>query len=207
MAINFPLTMPSAPGFRQTKLNATNIAGISKSPFTMQQQVYQWPGEGWSADVALPPMKRTQAEAWVTWLTSLRGVLGTFHVGDDQALAPRGIATGTPLVNGAQNSMSNTLATKGWTPNVTGIFLAGDYVQLGTGVQQRIYKVLTTANSDSSGHATLDIFPILREGVSNSQPLTLVNPQGTFRLSSNDRTWDVDEASIYGISFKCEEAF
>ena len=207
MAITYPLTMPATPGFRQTKLTSTNIAGISKSPFTMQQQVYQWPGEGWSADVALPPMKRVLAEAWVTFLTSLRGVVGTLYIGDDKALAPQGVATGTPLVNGAQTSMSNTLATKGWAHGVTGILKAGDYVQLGTGVQQRIYKVLTDVNSDGSGHATLDIFPILREGVSDNQPITLTNPQGTFRLSSNDRTWDVDEASIYGLTFKCEEAF
>lgn len=150
MAINYPLALPSTPGWGRINFTANNIVGISKSPFTMQQQVYQWPGEGWEVDVSLPPMNQATAEAWVNWAVSLRGTLGTFYIGDDQHTEPRGVATGTPVVNGAQNAMSNTLATKGWTANVTGIFLAGDYIQVGAGVQQRIYKVLTDANSDGS---------------------------------------------------------
>ena len=207
MAISYPLSLPTTPGFQKTKLTASNIVGLSRSPFTGQQEVYQWAGEGWLADVSLPPMKRSQAEAWVTMLTALRGQLGTVYIGDDQATAPQGVATGTPLVHGAQTAMSNTLATKGWTHGVSQILKAGDYVQVGTGTQQRIYKVLTDANSDSSGFATLDIFPTLREGVSDNQAITLLNTKGTFRLVANERTWDVDAASIYGIEFKCEEAY
>ena len=133
-------------------------------------------------------MNRANAEKWFSMLVALRGQLGTFLAGDDQcATTPQGVATGTPLVNGAQGSMSNTLATKGWTHNVTGILLAGDYIQLGTGTAQRLYKVLTDADSDSSGNATFDIFPTLREGVTDSQPLTIQNCMGTFRLAQNDR--------------------
>jgi hypothetical protein len=207
MAISYPLSLPTTPGFQKTKLTMNNIVGVSRSPFTGQQEVYQWAGEGFLADVSLPPMKRVQAQKWVTLLAALRGQLGTLYIGDDQATAPRGVATGTPLVHGAQSAMSNTLATKGWTHGVTGILLAGDYIQLGTGAQQRIYQVLTDVNSDGSGLATLDIFPTLREGVSDNQPITLSNPMGTFRLVKNDRTWDVDAASIYGIEFQCEEAY
>jgi hypothetical protein len=206
MSISYPLSLPTTTSYKKMNLTATNVVGLSKSPFTLQQQTYQWPGEAWMLDVALPPMKIDQAQAWVAFLVSLRGQLGTFYAGDEALLAPRGIATGTPLVNGAQNSMSMTLVTKGWTVSVTGILKAGDYIQLGTGVQQRLYKVLTDANSDSSGNATLDIFPRLREGVSDNQPISLTSCQGTFRLPTNDRMWSVDEALIYGIDFKAEEA-
>ena len=206
MSITYPLSMPSAPGFQKFNQIATNVVGVSKSPFTLQVQTYEWQGEDWSFDLSLPPMKFDQANAWVTFLVSLRGQLGTFYLGDDTNLEPEGVATGTPLVHGAQGSMSKTLATKGWTHNITGILLAGDYIQVGTGAQKRLYKVLTDANSDSSGFATLDIFPRLREGVSDNQPITLTNCQGTFRLTENTRQWSVDEAEIYGIDFKVEEA-
>lgn len=206
MAISFPITMPSS-GWLKANFVANNVVGVSKSPFTMQQQIYQWPGECLEVDVSLPPMNQSQAEAWINFLVSLRGQVGTFYIGDPIKTAPAGVATGTPVVHGAQSSMSNTLATKGWTHNVTGILKAGDWIQLGSGAEQRIYKVLTDANSDSSGYATLDIFPILREGVSDNQPITLANCQGTFRLQTNDRTWSVDNARLYGIDFKCEEAF
>lgn len=206
MSIVYPLQMPLVPGWSKINVSATNIVGLSRSPFTNQQQVYQWAGEYFSVDVSMPPMPQVTAEAWINFLVSLRGTLGTFYIGDEERATPRGVATGTPVVNGAQSSMSNTLVTKGWTASTTNIFLAGDFIQLGTGVQQRIYKVLTNANSDGSGNATFDIFPILREGVSNNQPITLLNTQGTFRLTADDRKWDMDAAHIYGIDFACEEA-
>lgn len=207
MSITFPLSLPSTPSWMKVNFSANNIVGVTKSPFTGQQQVYQWPGENWSADVSLPPMDQVTAEAWVTFLISLRGALGTFYLGDVLHTAPVGVATGTPVVNGAQGSMSNTLATKGWTHSITGILKAGDFIQIGTGTSQRLYKVLTDANSDSSGDATLDIFPSLREGVSDSQSITITNTAGTFRLTTNDRTWNVDNAKHYGIDFKAEEAY
>jgi hypothetical protein len=206
MSITYPLSLPSTPGWSKIIFAATNIVGLSRSPFTNQQQVYQWAGEYWTVQVSMPPMPQVTAESWINFLVSLRGTLGTFLIGDAERATPRGVATGTPLVNGAQSSMSSTLATKGWTASTTGIFLAGDFIQIGTGVQQRIYKVLTNANSDGSGNATLDIFPVLREGVSNSQPITLLNTKGTFRLTTDERKWDMDAAHIYGIDFDCEEA-
>jgi hypothetical protein len=81
------------------------------------------------------------------------------------------------------------------------------HIQLGTGTAQRLYKVLTDANSDSSGNATFDIFPTLREGVSDSQPITTSNCMGTFRLAANQSVRSADYARIYGIDFKAEEAF
>jgi hypothetical protein len=206
MSISYPLNMPGTPGAQKITLTATNVVGTSVSPFTKQTQVYEWPGEAWSAQVALPPMKRTTAEAWVTFLTSLRGMSGTFYIGDPLATTPLGVATGTPQVHGGQTAGSKTLATKGWSHSVTGILLAGDYIQVGTGSQKRLYKVLTDADSDSSGDVTLDIFPRLREALSDAQAITVSSPQGTFRLDTNDRSWDVDEAQIYGIQFTCTEA-
>jgi hypothetical protein len=207
MSISYPISMPSTPeGVRSVRFSATNIVGIAASPFTAQAQVYEWPGEFWSLDIALPPMRREDAEAWLAWLVALRGVLGTFHIGDPLGDAPQGIATGTPLVNGAHSAGSKTVATKGWTHNVTGILKAGDYVQIGTGAQQRLYKVLTDANSDSSGHATLDIFPRLREGLSDNQSVTTSNTAGTFRLATNTREWTADETLLYGVNFKAVEA-
>ena len=207
MSISYPLSLPSNPGTRKVDLTADNIVGITRSPFTGQQQTYQWPGEGWLVDVNLPPMQRAAAEQWWSFLVALRGQEGTFLIGDDVCNTPRGVATGTPLVHGAQGSMSNTLATKGWTHNITGILKAGDYIQLGSGTSQRLYKVLTDANSDSSGYATLDIFPTLREGVSDNQAITTSNCKGCFRLAENQRVRSVDHSLIYGISFKAEEAY
>jgi hypothetical protein len=202
--ITYPLSLPPTPGYSKINFTATNVVGITRSPFTLQQQVYQWQGEGWSVSVSMPPMSQPTAEAWMTFLVSLRGTLGTFYLGDPAHSAPRGTTGGTPVVNTAQSSMSSTLMTRGWTSGAT--FLAGDFIQLGTGVQQRLYKVLTNQTANTGGFITFDIFPVLREGVSDAQPITLLNPAGTFRLTKDTRVFDMDAAYIFGIDFACEEA-
>lgn len=151
-------------------------------------------------------MRRDQAAAWVNFLLKLRGMTGTFLMGDPDGAEPQGVATGTPKVNGSNAAGSKTLATKGWTTGVSGILLAGDYIQVGTGTATRLYRVLTDANSDGSGHATLDIFPRLRETLVDNVTITTENCVGCFRLANNTRSWSLDTSLIYGIDFKAIEA-
>jgi hypothetical protein len=66
--------------------------------------------------------------------------------------------------------------------------------------------VLTNQTANVGGYITFDIFPVLREGVSDDQPITLINPAGTFRLTKDTRQFDMDAAYIFGIDLTCEEA-
>jgi|GEM_PF-827071 len=97
MPILYPLFPPPLPGPRKLKFAASNLVGISSSPFTGQQEIQQWPGEWWELEIGLPPMLRTQAEQWVTFLLSLRGQVGTFLIGDPLANIPQGSALGVPV--------------------------------------------------------------------------------------------------------------
>jgi len=129
MSIQYPLSPPTTPGFRRAQFAARSVAGITASPFTGQQQVYSWPGEWWEATAELPAMLRADAEAWIAFLASLRGVYGTFLFGDPAGKTPRGIATGTPRIFGA-GQVGTGIGTCGWTNGQTGILKAGDYFQI-----------------------------------------------------------------------------
>jgi hypothetical protein len=206
MSITFPLTAPSSPKPNGVTFTSQSTVGVASSPFTAQTQVMEWSAEWLQLQVSLPPMNRTTAEAWVAFLISLRGQSGTFLYGDPSYQGAQGVATGTPLVNGANAAGSKTLLTKGWTHSITGIVKAGDYLQVGTGATTRLYKVLVDVNSDSSGNAMLDIFPRLREALSDAAAITLTNPKGTFRLTTNAQQWSVNVARIYGLNFAAQEA-
>jgi len=373
MAIIYPLTPPSTPGPKILKLTANNAVGLVVSPFTWSSQVQQWPAEHWEMDVQLPEMAQSAAAPWVAFLTALRGQYGTCEVSDQSYGGARGVATGTPQINGSQSTQAVLLNTKGWTPNTAGILKAGDLLQLGanpnlllyseqfdnsawnknggsvavtvtpnaatdpnggnsadqisfgttgsaawsqiqqdianlitpgvpfvfsvylrasapssaialflkdtsnvviatdkgcsvTSVWQRffiagvapynaaagvrvgiysppntaahaiyawgaqlevgssasaywsqagtvltpatahLHMVLADAASDSSGAAMLDIFPRLREPMTDGQPINLVSPVGTFRLAQNKRDWSIGVGKIYSISFSLVEA-
>ncbi len=205
MTISYPLSLPSATGRARMKLRARNVVSVSESPFTGQQQIQQHTGQWWETEVALRPMKREDAEAWVAFLLSLFGPVGTFLMGDPAGVTARGIATGTPLVNGASQT-GNSLITDGWTISTTGILKAGDYLQLGTGTTTRLYKVMQDVNSDGTGNATLDIWPRLRESPADNAAIMVSNCVGAFRLDHPETDIDIDTAMIYGLSFRAREA-
>lgn len=205
MSISYPLALPAHTGARGFDLRATNAVAYSRSPFTFAGQAFAYPGQMWQADVSLPPMQRSDAEQWIAWLVSLRGQLGTFTMGDPSAPTPRGAATGTPLVNGSDQS-GQDLNIDGCTADITGWLKAGDYVQLGSGATATLHKVLADANTNSSGEATLSLWPNIRTAPADNATVTVNNAVGNWRLISNESSWSVNEASIYGISFSAMEA-
>lgn len=204
MAITYPLTFPSQ-CVREITIRAKTIVGFNSSPFTGQQQVYKHQGQWWEAEMSFPPMRREKAEEVAAFLIKLNGRFGTFLMGDPVNTQPNGIATGTPVVSGGSQT-GNQLETSGWTPSTVGILKAGDWLQLGTGGNSRLHKVLDTVDSNSDGLATLTIFPDLRTSPANLQSIIFNAPRGQWRLSTNDIDYTIQTGQFYGITLACTEA-
>ncbi len=204
MPITFPLSLPTSPGFTDAVFTAQSVVAATTSPFTFDQQVQKHPGQRWSIQASLPTMQRINAEEWISFLLKLNGIEGTFLIGDPSGKAPQGVGTGSPLVKGASQS-GNSLITDGWTVSQTGILKAGDYFQLGSGATARLHKVLNDANSDGSGNATFDIWPSLRESPVDDSTIIVNNTIGVFRMSSNNMSWSIDTAVLYGLSIDAVE--
>ena len=205
MAITYPLALPTVGLFVRFSLTTQSANAESVSPFTFERQIQTHQGMLWLAGITLAPMKRASAEEWRSFFLKLNGKQGTFLMGDLGAKLPRGIATGTPLVDGAGQT-GQELDTKGWTGGQTGILKAGDYIQIGTGLTSRLYKNLNDVNSDGGGLATLDIWPRLRESPANSAVIVVSEPKGLFRLSSNLNLSEVGVSAFYGFGFSAIEA-
>jgi hypothetical protein len=202
MALSYPLTLPTTKLPQQVRFTAINTVGISRSPFTHAQQVQEFSGQSWMAEVVYPQMTREEAEAFNAFLLGLMGQRGTFYLGDPLGKTARGQATGTPLVNGGGQT-GNTLITDGWTPSIIGILLAGDYIE----INGRLHKVLVDANSDGSGNATLEIWPRLAVSPGDNQFINTYNCVGIFRLSENiTPIYEANEERFYSVNFSAIEA-
>jgi len=204
MSISYPLALPSHTGIMSVELTAINAVAYSKSPFTFAGQAHAYSGQTWQADITLPAMKRADAEQWIAFLISLRGQFGTFLLGDPSASSPRGISgsfPGTPVIT---NQTGGTISVTGASRSKSNWLLAGDYIQIGTAADATLHKVLQNASTDASGSVTLEVWPHVRGTRSGS--IAVSNTVGNFRLSSNQQSWSVNEASIYGITFGAMEA-
>ena len=201
---SYPLTLPTATGIRTQNWGLRRITSLTQSPFTLQQQVYQHSGEQWNTTMTLPPMLKDNASIWLSFFLQLRGVRGTFKIGDQDRKTIQGTATGTVRVNGASQT-GNQVALDGFTASRANVFKAGDYIQ----INSYMYMVTEDVSADGSGEANVKIEPALRQGIETINDDTLVvylNTTTIMRLDSNDFNWDTDQVSKYGISFACSEA-
>lgn len=209
MTISYPLTFPAVTGLSRVRLRQRDVVADQPSLFTGQNEIQVFPGQWWEGEFFLRPLvSRDRAMPWITFVKKLKGKTGTFLFGDPLGATPLGVATGTPLVKGGSQS-GNQLVTDGWTPSVTGILKAGDYIQHGTGNDARLYMNLTDADSDSGGNATLDLWPDIRgdKVPADNDPLVISNAKGVFRLSINDNEWDISAPAFYdGITVPFREA-
>ena len=205
MAIIYPLSLPTATRIRSIEFRAINAVAYSQSPFTFSGQVHAYSGQTWQADISLPPMKREDAEVWISWLIALRGQFGSFLLNDPSSATPRGSAGGSPLVNGAAQT-GNLVSIDGCSASQTGWLKAGDYVQFGTGSASSLHKVLEDVNTNGSGETTIEVWPSVRNALSDNSAVVTSSAKGVFRLSSNEQAWSVNEASVYGITFAAMEA-
>lgn len=205
MAITYPLSLPSSPGFTSSSFGIKRNIAISESPFTGQQKVFEYDRAVWYATLSLPPMKRDLAAAWCAFFVALKGRRGTFLLGDPDATAPRGSVTGNITLTAAEEA-GDTEIRFGFTgTNGTVVFEAGDYLQIGTTSSSRLYMVVEPATIDSN-YVRATIEPALRADASAGASIIYNSPKSVFRLDSNDTTWDTDVVSKYGITFSCTEA-
>lgn len=191
-SLAYPLTIPITAS--KTRIGFTDVVGESVSPFSLKTQQYDWLADRLSIEMSFKPLKRVNASKMIAFLGGLRGKTGTFLAGDPMCRTPQGVATGTPVTNGASNqARSAFLASDGWTASVTGIIKAGDNLQItAPGGPQRLYIALEDANSNSFGQAVFQVFPRLRETIPDATTIVISNTKGTFRLSANQRQWDIE---------------
>ena len=123
-------------------------------------------------------MKRAQAQEWISFLIALRGRFGSFLLNDPDATSPRGTATAASISGAAGDRTVSATVTSGDT------LLAGDYIQLGTGSDSTLHKVIQDFTGTGSA-ANLEIWPSLRK-TRSAVSADLTSASGLFRLASNE---------------------
>ena len=202
MAISYPIQVPNH-DFASFNMRLVRAVAMTESPFTFQQQVYEYDGAKWEMEITLPPLTYVEAREWEAFILSLRGMRGTFLMGNPLHDGPQGTATVVALREQGL-IRSTTINVDGSTSGQT--LKAGDYFQIGSGADSHIHQVVQDATFDGSGNATLEIEPGLRTTYANNTTLDFTLPKGVWRLASNDIGWSVDQASLHGFTIPCVEA-
>ena len=184
-----PLAFPNV-GIQNMSMRLRRVVAVAESPFTLDTQVYTHQGARWEAEISLPPLSHAEARSVEGFIVGLIGREGTFTFGN-----PLHTSTATATLSAQATIRSETLTTT----------LGGSAVSAGTYFQLGSYLYIVTADK-SSGAGTLSFQPPLRETIASGQACDFTLPKSLWRMASNDVGWSINEASIYGFSFACEEA-
>ena len=205
MAISYPLTLPTATGIKSVTITPISIVGITRSIYTLEEQVQAHPGQAWQANINLPIMNEVNAQEWIAFLLSLNGVQGTFLMSDPTGIMPRGAASSnqspSPLVNGGGQS-GNELDIDNCPSSITDYLKRGDYIQLDYGY----HRLLEDVSTDASGEATLSIWPNLRRAPADNESVRTISPVGIWRLVSSSSFYTDTDFLFKEMGFSCVEA-
>lgn len=208
MPVSYPAEVPTS-GVTSISWTNTTASLISRSPFTFQGQSQNYPGAIRYARISVENLSREDAEDWVGFLDSLHGTKGTFLFGDPMAAVPMGTARGTALVRTVDGVNRDRISAKNVPTTGSGLnFLKrGDWIQLGTGLDSRLYKVARFVHKNNNTGTTggIYVWPAFRVLPSVDDTITFENPKGLFRRSSGTFDYSEENGCRYNLSFDCEE--
>lgn len=167
---------------------------MTESPFNMTQQVQDFGGRRWEAEVTLRPMTYSEQKAVTAFFASLKGRKGTFKMGN-----PLDVKSSNVPALTATNANSAGVQTLGVTYSNSHRLEVGDYFSH----DNRLYMILKITGADAT--PTFDITPPLRTDISSGASLVVDEPVGRWRLQANEVEWDIDKSSKYAFTFSCVE--
>ena len=196
-------SFPTSPAPSALKIQSYQPTRVSLS-HNLRRSVRTNGAQRWVITADWVGLTRAQFAPIQAFVLAQRGQWDTFTAALPAHKLPQGIATGTPVINGA-NQQGRSLATRGWTANLAGVMKAGDF--LGIAGQTKVYMVTADANSDSTGSATLVIEPALLAIPSDNMNLAVRNVPFTLALGGDTLESAVAPGGIYNFSLQLVEAF
>jgi hypothetical protein len=189
--------MPDAIDIPAALLNATSITwkmetnhALAASPFSGVVQAQRGQLERWSFTMELRRLTREEMQIAQGFFLALEASLGLFRMHDPAARLPLGRATGTPVLAATADPGDRTLSISGFTPSVSNILRAGDWIQIG----DQLAKVVADISSDAAGLASVTIWPKVMVEVASGQPVTVREAKGIFRFTTQLPEWTADSS-------------
>lgn len=206
MAITFPLAFPVCRYSGSYQFGITPTVAVSSSPFSGEQQVYEWSAAPWQASFEVIVRSPEHRAAMMSFIASMRGRRGTVLLGPRHASRPRGTAntSGVTVGSGGGTTGGRTLPLAGLGAAAT--LLAGDFLQISSGANSRLHCIVENATADGSGNATVTIEAPLRADYASGVAVTLTSPKGVFRSTTNEFLTYMQMGGVLTASFSFIEA-
>lgn len=183
------ITMPeSLYVFGSARFNLVTLnTSTQQSPFAPMMRV-SGPSIGyWQADLTFRPREgRADIDELMRFILKLKGgrvlarIFDHYRVARSGDTQPSGAGGVGPVVNVGTDAAAGaeTIHLVGLVAAQAAALRAMDQI----GIGENLHAVLDPGPSDADGEGTFSIWPPLRQGVAEGDPVSLVKPTGRFRL-------------------------
>lgn len=195
LSSSLPLGVGSGLGQRRF-----DLAGSSESTGSEQARLLGPPR--WSLQLVQPPnLTLANAGRWQALLMKLRGKVNRLAAFDPVRVAPAGTLRGSPTLTSSLAIGATSLAISG----STGTLLAGDLLQIGTGMGTSQLVMVV----EDGTHAAVTFEPPARVAFSSATAITWSRPLAYFRLVGESSSWSYGPAGrvVTGMSLDLVEAW
>lgn len=208
------ITIPTTPSFTSSDFKLRRSIGTVASPYSGKVRTQEYDSVFWEVSVSLPPMRRSTAVNWQSFLMQCNGPVNIFHFKDPDALEQTGSFNGTQLAFETRVNQSNaTLSFTASNGQIAGASnttyfnetLVGDFIVITGSVNPEnngTHKVLTKANSYTITVDPVDHNQLVNE--SNKSGCTIKdNVKGAkginIRATGNSATGSILKGSYLGL--------
>ena len=179
------ISMPTTPNFVSSNFTLIRTVGTTTSPFTGKTKTQEYDGVYWMAEVVLPPMRRSQAVEWQSFLSELNGPANHFKFSDPDALTKRGTYSGAQFRT--ENRVAQTSATVSFTASTN--------------------TVATASNTTPFTNALVGDFIVITGATNeeNNGTHKIVTKTNAYTITVDPVAYDslVDESNVSGCTIKC----
>ena len=137
--------MPTSPNFVRSNWTLIRTVGTTTSPFTGKTKTQEFDGVYWTAEVSLPPMRRSQAVEWQSFLLELNGTVNHFKFADPDAL------TNTGTYSTAFLTSNHRTSTNSVTLSFSGNTITAGASTFGSAQEGDFIVVTGATNEDNNG--------------------------------------------------------
>lgn len=209
------VALPAAPKPQSVAYTLRRAQSSVMNPFTLREEIHDWGGERWEADVRYPPMTRDQMQQWRVWIGKGRGRRGEFLLdavaqiregaghGLVEFVTPNAIERGDREIeiqtngDGPDDAIPNFLRAGDFISVAQYLHIVEDDVDLpagGAGVRS------TTGTFTISPGARRD-FPQINHAI-----VQIARPRGLFRLAEGSVRWEVGPTGLWSLAFRAVES-
>lgn len=196
--------------FNPVFINTTSPA----TPFNQSMRVTGPSDQRWSVDMLMQISDLATYAQFRRFVMKLKGGKVLARIYDLQMTTAfqtsqptgAGAATSTVNLNADAAAGAETITLRGLTASQATSLKAMDQL----GIDENLHAVVDSVASDSGGLATVSIWPPLRMGAADGDPVNLVKPTGLFRLVSGGDSLGTNLDKLgdaFSLSFIEEPAF